>query len=145
MESEPIAIGTASATAETTARTEDRILRVWTPFLLRTILIAATIILLAGLFLMATKAPGFFVQRYRAAQSGSFHQRESFRQILQLSLWGDPHSVLTLGLFVLTLVPLGRVAFCFLLFVVEKDWTYVGFTAYVLTGLIVGVVLGRVG
>src|SRR5579859_3082816 len=45
---------------------------------------------------------------------------------------GNPHAVLTFGLFVLTLVPLARVAFCFILFIRERDYTYVAFTAYVL-------------
>jgi uncharacterized membrane protein len=52
---------------------------------------------------------------------------------------------MTLGLMVLTLVPLARVAFCFLLFVKERDGIYVAFTAYVLIGLVAGIVLGRVG
>jgi uncharacterized membrane protein len=58
---------------------------------------------------------------------------------------GNPHAVLTIGLFVLTLVPLARVAFCFILFIRERDYTYVAFTAYVLAGLIVGVLVGSVG
>jgi uncharacterized membrane protein len=52
---------------------------------------------------------------------------------------------LMLGLFVLTLVPLARVVFCFLLFIKERDYTYVAFTAYVLAGLIVGVLVGGAG
>ena len=58
---------------------------------------------------------------------------------------GNPHAVLTVGLFVLTLVPLARVAFCFILFIRERDYTYVALTAYVLAGLIVGVLVGSVG
>ena len=54
---------------------------------------------------------------------------------------GNPHAVLTIGLFELTLVPLARVAFCFILFIKERDYTYVAFTAYVLAGLIVGVLV----
>ena len=45
----------------------------------------------------------------------------------------------------LTLVPLARVAFCFILFIRERDYTYVALTAYVLAGLIVGVLVGSVG
>ncbi len=124
---------------------EDRILRVWTPVLLRTILIAATIVLAIGLFLMATYAPGFYVQRYRAVQAGRLHPPESFSQIISGSLAREPHSVMTLGLFILTLVPLARVAFCFLLFLKERDYIYVGLTAYVLIGLAAGVLLGKIG
>jgi uncharacterized membrane protein len=132
-------------TSPTQLQSEDRILRVWTPVLLRTILIVAVIILVAGLALMATKDPGYYVHRYRLACSGAVHERMSFTTLVHDSMGGDPHSVMTIGLLVLTLVPLGRVAFCFLLFLVEKDYTYVVFTAYVLLGLIAGVLLGRIG
>ena len=124
---------------------EDRILRLWTPVLLRTILIAATAVLAIGLFLMATYAPGYYVQRYRAVQAGHTHQHETFAQIISGSLARDPHSVMTLGLFILTLVPLARVAFCFLLFLKQRDYVYVALTAYVLIGLIAGVLLGKIG
>jgi uncharacterized membrane protein len=124
---------------------EDRILRVWTPLLLRTILIVAVIILATGLVMMATKDPGYYVSRYRLARAGAMHERMSFTTLVRDSMHGDPHSVMTLGLLVLTLVPLGRVAFCFLLFLIEKDYAYVAFTAYVLLGLIAGVLLGRIG
>jgi uncharacterized membrane protein len=124
---------------------EDRILRLWTPILLRTILIAATLVLAIGLFLMATRAPGYYVQRFQAVQAGHTHQYETFGQIISGSLAGDPHSVMTVGLFILTLVPLARVAFCFLLFLEQRDYIYVGLTAYVLIGLIAGVLLGKIG
>jgi uncharacterized membrane protein len=124
---------------------EDRILRLWTPVLLRTILIAATVVLAIGLFLMATYAPGYYVQRYRAVEAGQIHQHETFSQIVSGTLARDPHSVMTLGLFILTLVPLARVAFCFLLFLKQRDYIYVGLTAYVLIGLVAGVLLGRIG
>jgi uncharacterized membrane protein len=124
---------------------EDRILRVWTPVLLRSILTVAAVILIAGLFLMATYSPTYYVSRYRAVQIGHLHSPESFEQIISSATHGDPHSVMTVGLFVLTLVPLGRVAFCFLLFLRERDYTYVALTAYVLIGLIAGMLLGRIG
>ena len=124
---------------------EDRILRLWTPILLRTILIAATTVLVVGLFLMATYAPGYYVQRYRAVEAGQMHQAETFSQIISGSIARDPHSVMTLGLFILTLVPLARVAFCFLLFLKQRDYIYVALTAYVLFGLVAGVLLGKIG
>lgn len=127
------------------AANEDRILRIWTPFLLRTILIAATVVLLAGLVLMGTQSPGHYAHRYREVQQGQVHGRETFVQLFEGSAQGDPHSVMTIGLFVLTLVPLARVAFCFLLFIKERDFAYVGFTAYVLIGLVAGIVLGKIG
>lgn len=123
---------------------EDRILRVWTPMLLRTILIVATAILILGLGL-AIRSPDAYVTRYRSIEAGHFHPPETLRQEFSASMRGNPHSVMTVGLLVLTLVPLGRVAFCFLFFLKERDYAYVGFTAYVLIGLLVGIMLGNIG
>jgi uncharacterized membrane protein len=124
---------------------EDRILREWTPILLRTILIAAMVLLIVGLVLDYTFAPDYFVQRYAAVQQGHLIGKETFGLLLDRIRHGNPHAVLTIGLFVLTLVPLARVAFCFILFIKERDYAFVAFTAYVLAGLIVGVLVGSVG
>ena len=124
---------------------EDRILREWTPILLRSILIAAMIFLVVGLILDYTYAPDYYVQRYQAVQQGHILGREKFGLLYDRVRAGNPHAVLTIGLFVLTLVPLARVAFCFMLFIRERDYTYVALTAYVLAGLIVGVLVGSVG
>jgi uncharacterized membrane protein len=126
------------------AENEDRILRFWTPILLRTILVVAAVILIFGLILMTTK-PDLYVRRFHAAQTHQFVGKKSFPKLVAFAVHGDPHSIMTLGLYVLTLVPLARVAFSFLLFVKERDYAYIGFTAYVLTGLIVGMLLGRMG
>ncbi len=124
---------------------EDRILRVWTPILLRTILIAAMITLVAGLVLSYTYAPDYYVERYHAVQQGHLIGKEKFGLLFERIRQGNPHAVLTIGLFVLTLVPLARVAFCFILFIRERDYAFVAFTAYVLAGLIVGVLVGSAG
>ncbi|MGC1400596.1 DUF1634 domain-containing protein [Candidatus Binatus sp.] len=124
---------------------EDRILREWTPILLRSILIAAMILLVAGLVMTYTFAPDYYVDRYHEVQQGHLMGREKFSLLYDRVREGNPHAVLTIGLFVLTLVPLARVAFCFILFIRERDYTYVALTAYVLAGLIVGVLVGSVG
>ena len=124
---------------------ENRILREWTPILLRSILIAAMIFLVVGLILDYTFAPDYYVQRYQAVQHGQLLGKEKFGLLYDRVRAGNPHAVLTIGLFVLTLVPLARVAFCFMLFIRERDYTYVALTAYVLAGLIVGVLVGSVG
>ena len=124
---------------------EDRILRVWTRILLRSILITAMVLLVAGLILDYTYAPDYYVDRYNAVMHGQLIGREKFGLLAEHISEGNPHTVLTLGLFVLTLVPLARVAFCFLLFIKERDYIYVGLTAYVLAGLIVGMMVGSAG
>lgn len=129
-----------------TSADEERILRVWTPVILRTILITAVVVLIGGLLSMAWQSPGYYVAHFRRLQdAGPHQQREAWSQLALTALRGDPHAIMTIGLMVLTLVPLARVGFCFLLFIKERDNTYVLLTAYVLAGLVFGVVLGRVG
>ncbi|HEY6419208.1 MAG TPA: DUF1634 domain-containing protein [Candidatus Binataceae bacterium] len=139
-------MATGAETQQVAAKVaEERILRFWTPILLRTILIVAIVVLVAGLILAAALTPDYFVDRYRQVQLGNLIGREKFIGIVPRMLAGNPHAILTFGLFLLTLVPLARVAFCFLLFIREKDYAYVVFTAYVLAGLIIGVLLGGAG
>lgn len=146
MDSELTAAKNTVASAASVSADEERILRVWTPVILRTILITAVMVLVGGLFSMAWQSPGYYVAHFRHLQSAShYQQREAWSQLGITALRGDPHAIMTIGLMVLTLVPLARVAFCFLLFLKERDNTYVLLTAYVLAGLIFGVVLGRVG
>jgi uncharacterized membrane protein len=125
---------------------ENRILRVWTPLLLRSILITSAVILVVGLVLMATQAPDAYVKRVRMIQAGDrVYGPDPWLTMFSEGLHGDPRQIIMIGLLVLTLVPLARVAFCFLLFIREQDWPFVFFTAYVLSGLVVGMVLGRMG
>jgi uncharacterized membrane protein len=124
---------------------EDRILRVWTPIILRSILTVSTIVLIIGIVTMVISAPGYYVEHYRAAQHGRPRLSEGWRQLASAAIGGDPHSVLTIGLLVLTLVPLGRVAFTFFLFLRQGDRLFAVATAYVLLALIAGVMLGRIG
>ena len=124
---------------------EDHALRRWTPILLRSIVIASMSVLSAGLVLTAAIAPARFEERYRQVQMGHLLGRESVATLLSQLLAGQPHAVTTTGLFLLTLVPLARVAFCLLLFIRARDFTYVGITAYVFAALIVGLLLGRIG
>ena len=124
---------------------EDRVLRIWTPRILRTTLVMSTVVLIAGMVAMATQAPGYYVARYHAVQHGQIHENEGWSQLVQGAHRGDPHAIMTIGLYILTLVPLARVAFTFFLFLKERDYIFVAATAYVLAGLIFGVMLGRIG
>jgi uncharacterized membrane protein len=125
---------------------EDRILRDWTPVILRTILIVAAIVLIVGMLAMAAQSPGYYVGRFRAVQNGTaVHARQNWSVQWRDAVHGDPHSIMTFGLLILTLVPLGRVAFTFFLFLKERDGVFVAATAYVLAALITGVMLGRIG
>jgi len=124
---------------------EDRILRTWTPLILRSVLIVSSIVMVGGIARALAFAPGFYVRRFHAIQHGQLHVRESLLQLADEMRHGDPHGIMTIGLYLLTLVPLVRVAFTFVLFLRERDLVYVIATAYVLVALILGVMLGRVG
>ncbi len=137
---ESVTIHQASVSAE-----EDRILRLWTPILLRSIVVIAMSVLVTGLVLTATIAPNYFVHRYRQIQLGHVLGRESLASIWSNLVAGQPHAVLTVGLFILTLVPLARVAFCLVLFIKTRDLAYIGFTSYVFAALITGFLLGHIG
>jgi len=130
----------AAATTE-----EDRILRTWTPLILRAILIVSAIIMVVGIAQAIALAPDFYLRRFSSIQHGQLHVREGFAQLIEGMHQGDPHAVMTIGLYVLTLVPLVRVAFTFVLFLKERDLVFVAATAYLLAGLVLGVMLGRVG
>ncbi len=139
------AVGNLSS-AESRLGEEDRILQVWTPVVLRTVLIAAVFLLLGGLIATAIQAPGYYVSRFHAVQhSAETHARENLPAMLRDAFAGDPRGIITIGLVTLTLVPLARVAFTFILFLREGDRIYIVATAYVLIALIAGVVLGRIG
>jgi uncharacterized membrane protein len=131
-------------TAITTGE-EDRILRRWTPLILRSILILSSIVMAVGIAQSLAFAPGFYIRRFHAIQHDQLHPSESLAQLLDEMRHGDPHGIMTIGLYLLTLVPLVRVAFTFFLFLRERDLVYVTATAYVLLALAVGVILGRVG
>jgi uncharacterized membrane protein len=127
------------------AQDEDRILRVWTPVILRTVLAAAGIVLIAGLIAISL-TPGEYVMHFRAMQHNA-HVKDypTFGHLVMRALHGNPRSIMTLALMILTLVPLARVAFCLLFFIKTRNKAFVGFTAYVLAGLVAGVLLGRIG
>jgi uncharacterized membrane protein len=125
---------------------ENRVLRVWTPVILRTILIVSVTVLVGGLMLSATRSPGYYASRYHSVREGkSLHVAQNWVGLAAGIAQGNPHDITTLGLVVLTLVPIARVAFTFVLFVKERDLIFVAATAYVLVGLVVGILLGRIG
>jgi uncharacterized membrane protein len=129
----------------TTASDEDKILRIWTPLILRTVLIAAGIVVIIGLALMI-KTPGEYVEHFRLVQENARRKDYgSFVALLIRAFNRNPRSIMTVGLMILTLVPLARVAFCWLFFLKRRNWAFVLFTAYVLAGLAAGVMLGRMG
>jgi uncharacterized membrane protein len=128
-----------------TAADEDRILRVWTPIILRTVLLASGAVLILGLVLMIN-TPGEYVNHFRLVQANArVKDYGSVFKLLIRASRGNPRSIMTVGLMILTLVPLARVGFCWIFFIQRRNWAFVLFTAYVLAGLAAGVMLGRTG
>jgi uncharacterized membrane protein len=125
--------------------TEDRILRAWTPILLRTILGTAVILLTAGLLIAVAHSSSAYPIALQKIQRNSLEAHRPAASVLTGAATGDATAIATLGLFVLTLVPLARVSFCFLLFLKQKSFVFASFTAYVLAGLVLGTLLGRIG
>ncbi len=125
---------------------EDRILRVWTPIILRASVLTSAVLLTLGLAAMALLTPGSYVARVHAIQArGRVAVKEEWSTLAVEAIKGHPHAILMVGLLVLTLVPLGRVGFTFFLFLKQRDLAFTLLTATVLSLLIVGVMLGRVG
>jgi uncharacterized membrane protein len=129
----------------TTMDAEDRILRIWTPILLRTILAAAVTLLTAGLLVSIRHSSGDYSSALQAIQQNSGTVHWPAILLLAQAATGNAVAIVTLGLFVLTLVPLARVSFCFVLFLKQKSLVFATFTAYVLAGLVLGMLLGRIG
>jgi len=124
----------------------DGVLYVWTPRILRTALACGAALLVAGLCVMGATDPGSYVAEYRALQNGgpaahAIHVGQLLHQVAH----GRGRALLVAGLLVLTLVPIGRVAFTVVVFALEHDWVFAGLTSLVLALLCVGVLLGQIG
>ena len=125
---------------------DDRLLRVWTPRLLRGLLAASVALLVAGLVAIAWTDPAGYVARYRSLRGGPGSAPQgAVPSMLDEAVRGPGHALLVAGLLVLTLVPIGRVAFAVVFFLRERDWLFAALTAVVLGLLCVGVLLGRIG
>lgn len=124
----------------------DQLLHVWTPRILRGALVGAVALLLVGLCVTGARDPGSYVARFRALQNGrSAGEALHVTQVLHEALRGQGRALLVTGLVVLTLVPIGRVAFTVVVFVLERDWLFATLTSLVLALLCLGVLLGRMG
>lgn len=58
---------------------------------------------------------------------------------------GEPLAVISLGLLLLLLTPILRVAISIIVFALERDWLYTVFTVIVLAILLISLLLGRGG
>jgi uncharacterized membrane protein len=112
---------------------EDRLLRLWTPRILRGILGASAALLAAGLVVIGITAPASYVTRYHAVWSGRPPAHPvSVPEVVTDLVHGRWYALLGAGLLLITLVPIGRVAFTVVVVVRERDWLFVSLTVLVL-------------
>jgi len=69
----------------------------------------------------------------------------SLVEVAQQLAEGDPLSLVALGLLILLLTPILRVAISIVIFALERDWLYTVITLIVLLILLVSLLLGRGG
>jgi uncharacterized membrane protein len=139
-------MATAPTALEAQTHEEDIELRRWTPRVMRTTLFVAAALLIAGLAESTIASQAHYVARFRELQSGiGLRRPESIPQLLADAARGSGRALMTLGLMALTLIPIGRVALTFLIFLRQRDRLFVMMTGYVLAALILGAMLGRIG
>lgn len=69
----------------------------------------------------------------------------TFTGIVQRLAHGEPLAVVSLGLLILLLTPILRVAISIVIFALERDWLYTVITILVLAILLISLLLGRGG
>src|SRR5947207_7307874 len=109
---------------------------------LRTGVILAAVIVLAGGIVYLTRHPGL-VRDYHAFQ-GEPREYKRVSAIAQEAAALKGRGLIQLGLLVLIATPIARVVFSLLVFLWQRDWTYVMVTAIVL-GLLVYSLFGGHG
>lgn len=97
------------------------------------IIIASSIVLFGGtLYLVHHGAEPANYDYFRGEPS----VLRSPKTVLESALIGDVLSIIQLGILVIIITPIARVALSALIFWERRDWAYVFFTLFVLTGLI---------
>jgi uncharacterized membrane protein len=86
-----------------------------------------------------------FYVRYALYGADTHPFPHSFGAVITGIVHGDARSVIVLGLLVLLITPVLRVAVSILAFALERDWRYVVITSIVLCVLVLSFFLGRGG
>lgn len=107
------------------------------------VLAAAAVILVGIALYVAEAGPGAILFAPRGVPPGVDRDPTSLRIVLDELIPHQPAAVTDLGLLLLIVTPVLSVAFSLASFVVERDWMYAGFAAFVLAMLMVGFAIGR--
>ena len=115
--------------------------------LLRGGILLSLSIVLVGVVLMFAHHPEYFHSRQTLnyLESGKHEFPTSLRSIGEGVMQGQGRAVVMLGVLVLFLTPLVRVAASVITFAIEKDWTFTAITTVVLCFMILSLVLGKAG
>ena len=122
-------------------------------WLLRVGVWSSIALIVAGLALLVVKDHAALVPERPGGLEGLLHQgppgepqpRTLYPDVLASVRRGEPYGVITLGLLVLLLTPVLRVAVTIVAFLLERDWLYTAITAAVLCLLLAGIALGKAG
>lgn len=116
------------------------------------VLLSAAVILVGLLWLIITHHSGYGqdlfgnVARIIAFRDGGAGQfPTALGEVLGGVLALKPYSIIALGLLLLILTPVIRVATSVLAFLYERDYLYVGITLFVLAVLVFGFIMGKGG
>ena len=107
------------------------------------VLLSAAVILVGILLFAVRQDTGYArVLPHHLKDILTFHQRSgpgffptSLSAVLQGSMAGKPYAIIELGMLLLILTPIVRVALSVFFFLAERDWLYVGVTLFVLAVL----------
>jgi len=115
--------------------------------LLRAGIIISLSIVLLGVIIMYAHHPEYLHSGEPLAhlKSAEYRYPTTLGGIFRSAFAGQGRAIVLLGVFVLFMTPVMRVAVSILTFVWEKDWSFVLVTSVVLVFLLLSLVLGRAG
>ncbi len=114
------------------------------------VLLSAAVILIGILWFALTQNTGYakvlphhlqdLLAFHRASGPGFFPT--SLQAVASGAMAGKPYAIIGLGMLLLILTPIVRVALSVFFFLAQRDWLYVGITLFVLTVLVFGLFSG---
>ena len=133
----PAAGAEGEAAHDDPARTPELMVSV----VLRTGVILSAAVIVIGLILLAYHG----MAGLQGGIATAFNFPHTFGAVLAGVVKLDPVSVISLGLLLMIITPVTRVAVSIVAFAMERDWRYVGITTLVLLVLLVSFALGKAG
>lgn len=113
--------------------------------LLRTGILISLVLVVSGVVIMLVRHPDYMTstEALNHLTSEDYQFPTTLGGIFRGALAGQGRAIVMLGVFVLFLTPVTRVAVSVVAFTWERDWTFVAITSVVLSFLLLSLVLGR--